>query len=697
MRGGIYQSIGARSAHRSIGLTILGILSVLVVAVRSGYADERYGDENCQPQTPQEQSIIVSSERSDSEDSEYIVATDQGEEALEPIANVSEQVPDLAEPELAEPTAQLTNPVADGVEEEKAEEVSTVLVEPESDVISFEGITPGISHRREVFRTWGDPRSEETTAATLEYRFDRFQGVEVSFDHDIVDAILVRLENPLPLGALTTRLGLEKIRPAELTDEQGAVLAQAYPERGVVLRLADDELSEGIASDSEEGLRVGEIVIQPIKASAFLLRAENALTLHPSQSMSDLKAALKLDHTSAHARWLLAELEMSRGKAVAAERYASEASELDPENLAFRLQWARCLRQLAQYDRAVAETRTVLQSPTAEPLLRAEALYEMGLLAALGSQEIAKNALALHQKAIAIADELAAGDDAQIRRAANRLLVDAHLAMAVEIARGPWEQKMETVPRWIERASALAEGMIAEDPSQLHLRLRVAVSALAAAANLEKTIDPLLWIEEAEQTAKLLRKSTDDPQFLDEVDWKLGFAYFQAAQIEHRRSAPDSALRLGKLADAKLGEIAKQRDELPDTAYLMGRLYFQIGAVYAVHQQDHKTACEWYNQAADRLLNPVPVTTMATPQQHGDALVSMGVSYWDTGQRQRAIQLTQAGVQLIERAVSSGLLTDEALVIPYGNLAAMYEAAGEKEPAAKYTALAQKITGSTVE
>jgi tetratricopeptide (TPR) repeat protein len=278
-----------------------------------------------------------------------------------------------------------------------------------------------------------------------------------------------------------------------------------------------------------------------------------------------------------------------------------------------------------------------------------------------------------------------------VGRAANRLLVEAHLAMAVEIARGAWEQKMDTVPRWIERASALAEGVIAEDESQLHLRLKVAVSALAAAASLEKPIDPLLWIEEAEQTAKLMRKLSTDPLIHDQIDWKLGLAYFQAAQIEHRRSAPESALRLGKLADAKLIDLAKGRDELPDTAYLMGRLYFQIGVVHAVHENDHTTACEWYDEAADRLLNPVPVTTMANPQQHGDALVSMGVSYWETGSRGRAIEITESGVKLIEHAVESGLLTPEALVIPYSNLAAMYEGQGETEPAAMYTELAQKV------
>ncbi|MCG8448671.1 MAG: hypothetical protein MI725_03700 [Pirellulales bacterium] len=687
MRGGLQRISHASCARRSVGVACSGILSLLVLfSEGSCRAHEGYGDEHCQRDVPGEQSIIVSTGKADIGESTIAIATDHEDQTLEPIANVSERVPDLAD--SAGPVPDLANP------SDTEAIVEDAPAEQPTDVISFEGVTPGISHRREVFQAWGDPRSEETTAVVLKFRFEKFESVKASFDGDVVDAIAVRLDDPLPIETLINRLNLKGIHPAELTDENGVVLAQAYPERGVVLRLAADQPRD-VRSDMEsDGRGVKEIVIQSIKAEAFILRAENEFSLHPSQSLQDLKVALQLDPTSAHANWLLAELEMKRGKVIAAERYAAEATEHEAENLAFRLQWARSLRLLARYDRAVKETRAVLQTPSLEPLIRAEALYEMGMLASLGSQDVAKSAVPLHQKAIEIADKLAAGEDPQVGRAANKLLVEAHLAIAVEIARGSWEQKEYTVPKWIERASALAEGLIAEDESQLKLRLQVAVSALAAAASLDKPIDPLLWIEEAEQTAKLLRKASNDPISRDQINWNLGLAYFQAAQIEHRRSEPESALRLGKLADAKLNELAKGRDELPDTGYLMGRLYFQIGAVHAVHEDDHHRACQWYDDAADRLLNPVPVTTMATPQQHGDALVSMGVSYWEIGNRQQAVKITESGVKLIEQAVSSGLLGDESLIIPYGNLAAMYEAQGKREPAARYTKLAQKLSNS---
>ena len=166
--------------------------------------------------------------------------------------------------------------------------------------------------------------------------------------------------------------------------------------------------------------------------------------------------------------------------------------------------------------------------------------------------------------------------------------------------------------------------------------------------------------------------------------------------MQHRRSELDSAERLAKLAVTKLRDLAKQRDELPDTAYLMGRLYFQIGPTHAVHHKNPRVACQWYDKALDYLLNPVPVTTMAAPQQHGDALVSMGVSYWREKRREDAIDATQSGVVLIEHAVQSGLLQADSLAVPYENLAAMYEAKGETEQASRYTRLAKNVSDSKV-
>ncbi len=701
-------SIYRRCVSLAVSAALFGVFALAGTANIS-WAEETVGniEDDCADRQSTEKSILVTSRKQNRADAQSIVNTTNGSRSarLKPTANVSPAVPDLAEsevtgvPDLVEPIRVAALPKKVIARKRKVAQAPPAKLS--SEVLSFNGITPGISDRRDVFREWGNPHSESTTAETLMYRFDRLRSVRVKFDGNIVDAVIVALDQPMSTKELTRKLGLEAVRPAILTNKVGAPIAQVYPERGVVMRLASadqtvwavdgDDFSE---SEPDTSSQVIKVVIQPIKAGGFLLRAENNRRNDLTACLEDLEQALMLGRTSARVQWLLSDVHLTLGQAVTAERYAAEAIEIEPRNHRYRLHYAKCLRQLARYEVAVEQVREILETPGIEPLVRALALHEMGHLAAVGSKDVARRAVSLHTKAIEIADKLTLGNDANVRQIANELLVEAHLAIAVGVAKGDWEEKSKIVPQWIERASALSEEMIAAEPSNLPLRLQVAVSALAAAASFEQPIDPLLWVEEAEDTAQKLKENTDDELLRDQYDWQLGLVYFQAAQIEHRRSEPQSAERLGDLADLKLSALAKGRDELPDTNYLLGRLYFQIGAVHAVHYEDHVTACQWYDRAADLLLDPVPVTTMAAPQQHGDALVSMGVSYWQAEQRERAIELTNSGADLIEEAVESGLLKQIALEVPYSNLSAMYEVQGESAPAAKYSKLASKISGA---
>ena len=717
MRGG-HLGIKRTCALRKVGVTLLAIhFSWASVAVPCALADSDPNDE---------QSIVILGEKPIDGQGPAII-----EGMLEPITENSVIKPDLAEPIAVAQVPTLANPFKDGFSDNESPIAPSLSDSPKSgsaqqapvkrspvkkatasalltlgkiEVTSFHGITPGISNRISVLRTWGDPRSDDTQAPQLSYRFDDLPAVNVHFDGNKVDSIMVELGKPVQASKLARKLKLQRLRIVTLLDEEGTPIERVYPERGVVLRYVTPKVTRGrglaIASDetvddrmgSATDPRIGSILIESIQAEPFLLRAEADAKYHFTNAIADLEAALKIDRNLAAARAMLSEIYLKTGKAVTAERNAVEAIELEPKNAAYRLQLAKCLRQLARYDQAVEEVQQVLETTNLASLVRAQALNEMGLLASLGSQKVARRAMPLHSKAIEIADILAIGEDAVERQAAKQLLVEAHLAVAVEISIGDWQQKDDSVPQWIERASALAEALISEDPAYLPLRLQVAVSSLAAAANLDKPINPLLWIDEAEETAAEIKGGVTDPLTADQFDWQLGLVYFHGSQIEHRRSKPNSAVKLGELAEQQLAALADKRDEMPDTAYLLGRLYFQIGAVHAVHFEDHDRACQWYDKATDRLLSPVPVTTMAAPQQHGDALVSMGVSYWSQDERAKAIEVTEAGVELIELAVESGLLESETLVISYSNLAAMHKAQGDEEPAAIYQRLAREIT-----
>lgn len=571
MRGGTF-----RRAWIALAVTLVtpGICTNLAVA--------HDGEHDCEPEPP-EQSIVVANKKAESSGDVNPSLDDQG---LEPIAVVTDKVPELAEPPghavptLAEPLP----PRADTIEVtdrlENAHEDLADAGPAEAKVLSFHGITPGISTRIRVLRSWGDPRSEDTTASELKYRFEQLKNVLVHFDGDVVDGIEVELPRIIKAEKLVRSLGLESIRPTIVWDDAGQPSALAMPERGVLLMLAED--SEPSADVEKrcplevDGKRIAKVILQPIKGELFLQRAENEVDCNLTLVMQDLERTLQFDHDCAKAKWLLSTQLLRCGQAVRAERLAAEAVEAEPKNNSFRLQLAKCLRMLARYDLAAKEAKKVFNSAMADQLERAEALLELGQLAGLGSAEVASRVVPLLTNTIEVCDQLATSTDQRERMAANKLMLEAHLDMALFISKGAFLESDEAVPQWIERASAISEEMIACDEQHLFTRLQVALTALAAGANIEPPLDPQLWIEEAEETAEKLIDSTADSRLQEIYHWNLGLAYFQAAQIEHLRDRGEESLELSAKADSQLSELAEGRDELPDTSYLMGRLYFQM-------------------------------------------------------------------------------------------------------------------------
>ncbi len=131
----------------------------------------------------------------------------------------------------------------------------------------------------------------------------------------------------------------------------------------------------------------------------------------------------------------------------------------------------------------------------------------------------------------------------------------------------------------------------------------------------------------------------------------------------------------------------------PDNRYLLGRLYFRLGAIHALGDKNHRLAVGWFDKALP-LLEPTPAGQKIDLGRHGESLVTMGVSYWETGKREKAVDLSQQGVALMEQAVKQGTLPRAALRVPYSNLAAMHRQLGQTAEAAHYEQLAGKEKAS---
>jgi tetratricopeptide (TPR) repeat protein len=438
-------------------------------------------------------------------------------------------------------------------------------------------------------------------------------------------------------------------------------------------------------------ITVSHVVIQQLDSHAFALRAEKRLHGPYAQNISDLKTAIALEPEFANAYCLLAKIYLATGQADLADAAAAEACDIEPKNASYQLLRAQTRELLGEYDDAVLKVRAVLDREDLTALDRAQGLHRMARLASLGDGEIASKTISFETRSIEVADKLATSKDAKERRAAKQLLVEAHIAVAEEVARQSYNQKVETLSLWVGRASGLAEDYIAKDGGSVELRLMIAQRVLGSLASFRPTLDPAPWVAEAEDAAKTMFAQSDDEMWQQHVKWELGIAYLNALRVEHTRRQTDMALKYGQEAIDNLSVGASGRQAVHSSEQLVGQLYFQMGAVYAVHKLDHAKAVQWYDKSSPLLTSQRPASELYAPRREGEMLVSMGVSYWQLGNQAHALDLTQTGVGLVEAAVENGVLAKTTLAVPYGNLATMYQQMGEETNAAKYSDLAKSV------
>jgi hypothetical protein len=121
-----------------------------------------------------------------------------------------------------------------------------------------------------------------------------------------------------------------------------------------------------------------------------------------------------------------------------------------------------------------------------------------------------------------------------------------------------------------------------------------------------------------------------------------------------------------------------------------------MGAIYANNKSDHRSAISWFEKAVPQLGKSPPPEAMPELARLGDTFVSMGVSYWQTGYRKKAIALTEHGADLIEEAIRRGYADRNLLATPYGNLAVMNREMGDGAAASRMQELAAKAKGTTL-
>jgi len=556
---------------------------------------------------------------------------------------------------------------------------------------SFHGVQPGQSTRTAVLQRWGDPLTLEEGAdsnatvgsvngspSTLSFRIDPFERVDVVFTDDIVHSLVVPLGETVSAEKLIEQLALAAIRPVHVTNRAGETIGLAFPERGVLFSMRTDGDRQGVE----------QLILEPIEAEPFVLRAEADLLGTITANLRDLDFAIQQDDPVARPHWLRSKILLAIGQPGAAEKSAARAVALAPDEISYRLTWADALARTGKSDQAVEEITRILHRSSLPPLRQARAKLLLGRLARRPTKASLPPPIELYVQAVRLASPRIEGEDAVARRAARQILIDAHLEIAREIGWGNWQQKNRVVPMWLKRASRFAATSKAKDkqqpPSQQQQQegarrlsvLQIAEGSLLAMSGFASEDDPRPWVDIAERAGHAVLDKSNDPLTRELIEWRLGCVDFYAMQLEHQRGAVQKGLAYGQAAIAHLRRGAEHREATAEDDYLIGRLFFQMGSLYAIDHHDHQRAVQWYERALPVLVDSDGPPADADPRRYGDSLVSMGVSYWEVGDRDTAWELTQRGRQVIRHAIDQGRLAESAIDVADDNLAVMRSAMG---------------------
>jgi len=560
-------------------------------------------------------------------------------------------------------------------------EVAAQEVEIEKRSLAFHGARPGRTTLSELKRDWGAPVREvkDGDARVLTYAVEGFKQVQVVIIDQSVDSIVLYLAEPTEPSEVINQLGLNGVRPAPVPDQDGELLGQVFPERGV---------SFGFSPNVDE-LAVSHVVIEPLTAEAFVLRAEHDFNQRFEDNLADLEFAIKLDPTDARPHALRSRLLARIGRFNQALESANAAVRIEPEDLRYQLDRARLLFMSGDRDTATRVTKTIAERESTPPLDRALACLQLGNFAASGSKPDYSRAVELQMKAINLALPLSKENSFFARREAKRILFYSHFSVAQSICMGDWAKKRENASRWITVGASIGDNLVAEERYDPVVRIRAFRYTLEAMTGLSSPPNPAETVKSLLDESAPILAAAKDPLYKSEIQWEVGTALFHASRLQRRIGNSIEAQDYLNRSVPLLESADQYREPSPDRNFMFGQVYFLVGSVFAIDKDEHAKAVHWFDKAALHFDKPLGTHVAADPAAHGERLVSMGVSYWETGAHRQAMELTQEGLATMQMAVQQGVLDETLLSVPYGNLASMNRQLGYDQEAQEYAKKAQ--------
>jgi tetratricopeptide (TPR) repeat protein len=550
---------------------------------------------------------------------------------------------------------------------------------------TFKGVQAGSTTKTEVIDFWGKPARSvplDDDSTTLIYKVPPFRQVDVAITANTVTGVLVHLTKPINANKVAKELELDEIVAVPVPDEYGEVLGQVYPEHGILFSFVEDT----------EVARVSAILLEPVSSEMFRMRAQYDFDHNFKRSLADLAESVRIDPTDAESYWLRAEYLDTIGRTREGLKSAQKAIRLRPTNPSYRITRSRLFAKTNRLQHAVEELRAVIDEIEMTNEVAGYAHNLLGDFLAIGPNANHQEALKHHLKAVDYASKSVEDRRFAVRRMAKRVLVTAHLSISRDIALGNFQRQAEVVPKWLLRATEVADEFISDDQGDELLQMQIFRDTLASYSELQQgTFDAAIVTEEALRTGRDLIANAEDEYYQVTIQRILAETLLHASKIYRSRGKHDSALQFATNALALLDASSENWENTAHDNYLGAELQFMIGSIHAIRDQNHQEAVDWYAKARSGFVGSSFVTPLYSNRRHGEMYVSMGLSFWETGDREKAVKITQTGAELMKKGVESGSTRLEAMAIPYGNLAIMHDNLGHGDKSREYAKLIAKV------
>ncbi|MGC4004833.1 MAG: tetratricopeptide repeat protein [Pirellulales bacterium] len=580
--------------------------------------------------------------------------------------------------EEVEPGTRTARDLAD----ERAADLEAVDV-PKIEAAKMGGVTPGETSWTTALEKFGEPRSSNVTDGhgTAAFNFPPFDGAEVVVEDGVVASVVVLPGKALDPDAAAKQLGLDEVRSVVVRDKNGAKLGIAFPEKGVLFCY------------NVEGTGITQLILEPIDAEAFVLRAEAALTAAPRKAYVDIESALFDDPKCVAALRLKARLLGEMGHWTDAFAALKQAFRLAPTDTQTRLLSAEMQNKTGGYREAKKALDTLLSDTRLSPETRARAECLLGDVLASGPQRDDAGAEASHGRAqdCRIVDERSEHGETPPRQTR-----DGRRQLGYR-----QRHRVGVLPTEKRRRAALVgqgAGLRTRPDRTRRGRSGTRISSRASRAGRLRRHARATRSDALDQGRALRPQSRGREErrsvAAHRLSWELGLALYDALQCDQARGVEAQMLTNSTMVVKHLEDGAAHREQTDIDAFMLGRLYYRIGAIFAIRKNDHAKATLWYGKALPLVEEPLPDASPGDLARHGETLVSMGLSYFEAGKEGEGVRLTRAGIEHMRTAVKAQALPEASLAVPYGNLASMLKAQGAGDEARSFETLANRADGS---